>query len=78
MQNKKVYPLAYDVLGACADNFLKVAHFIGVERSASGNCAVTNFGDYSVQHNDFGARFTTLKFTMHMDWLMFVGVEHDD
>jgi len=33
MQNKKVYPLGDDVVGAGADNFLEVAHFIGVERT---------------------------------------------
>ena len=58
MQNKKIDPLGDDVVGACADNFLKVAHFFALMSS--------------------GARLTTLKFAMHMNWLMFIGVEHDD
>lgn len=70
MQNKKIDPLGDDVVGACADNFLKVAHFLDVERGVACNRVVTNIRDYAVKHDDFGTGFTTLNLAMHMDWLM--------
>ena len=41
MQYKKVYPLGDDVVGACPDNFLKVAHFFDVERMVFAKSNVT-------------------------------------
>ncbi len=78
MQDKKINPLGDDVVRSGSGDFLKVAHFTEVERSAACNRSVTNIRDYAVYYDDFGSGFTTLNFAMYMDWLMFIGVEHDN
>jgi uncharacterized protein YutD len=77
MQNKEIDPFGYYIVGAGADNFLKVAHFIDAELRTAYDRAISNLRDYTVKHNDFGTGFTPLKLAMYMNWLMLVGVEHN-
>jgi hypothetical protein len=78
MQDKEIDPFGYYIVSADADNFLEVTHFIIIERRSTRNCAITNLRNYAIKHDDFGARFTPLKLAMNVNWLMFVGVEHDN
>jgi hypothetical protein len=78
MHHKEIDPFGHDVVSACRDDLIEIAHFIRFQRWPAGHRSKANLRDHPIENDQLGTLFTPLTFAMHMQRLMLVGVEQDD
>jgi hypothetical protein len=59
-------------------NCVKVIKLLAGERPSASNFTVSNFDYFSLNNDELRLAFISLVFAMHVDRLMFIGVEEYD
>jgi len=78
MQHKEIDPFGDNFFCASTDDFFEITHFVVFLRGAPQDWGVADFTYRAVNDDDYGTRFATLGFSMDVNRIMFIGIEHDD
>ena len=76
MQDEEVDPFGHYFVRFHRNDFLKETHLVGFKRCAPYDSRVAYPRDGAIDQDDLGTRLASLKFSVNVYRLMFVGVEH--